>query len=43
MSLYVDLFAGNLQNLAEKLPYFEKLGVNLLHLMPVFESPGKCQ
>ena len=39
MSLYVDLFAGNLQNLAEKLPYFEKLGVNLLHLMPVFESP----
>ena len=39
MSLYVDRFAGNLQNLANKLHYFKKLGVNLLHLMPVFESP----
>ena len=39
MSLYVDRFCGNLVNLQEKLPYFNKLGVNLLHLMPVFESP----
>lgn len=39
MSLYVDRFAGNLQNLASKLHYFKKLGVNLLHLMPVFKSP----
>ncbi|MFM9909143.1 MAG: alpha-amylase family glycosyl hydrolase [Chitinophagaceae bacterium] len=39
MSLYVDRFCENLQNLSEKLPYFEKLGVNLLHLMPLFESP----
>jgi len=39
MSLYVDRFAGNLQNLANKLHYFKKLGVNLLHLMPVFKSP----
>ena len=39
MSLYVDRFAGNLNGLAEKLSYFEELGVNFLHLMPVFESP----
>ena len=31
MSLYVDRFCGNLQNLRSKLNYFEKLGVNLLH------------
>lgn len=39
MSLYVDRFCGNLQHLESKLDYFEKLGVNLLHLMPLFESP----
>lgn len=39
MSLYVDRFCGTLKNLALKLPYFENLGVNLLHLMPLFESP----
>ncbi len=39
MSLYVDRFCGNLQNLNDKLDYFKKLGVNLLHLMPLFESP----
>jgi amylosucrase len=40
MSLYVDRFCGSLVNLKNKLPYFEKLGVNFLHLMPVFESPA---
>lgn len=39
MSLYVDRFCGNLQNLAGKLDYFKNLGVNFLHLMPVFKSP----
>ena len=39
MSLYVDRFCGNIKNLENKLDYFEKLGVNLLHLMPLFESP----
>jgi len=39
MSLYVDRFAGSLKGLAEKLNYFDELGVNFLHLMPVFESP----
>jgi amylosucrase len=40
MSLYVDRFCGNISNLASRLDYFEKLGVNLLHLMPLFESPA---
>ena len=39
MSLYVDRFCGNLANLSGKLDYFEELGVNFLHLMPVFQSP----
>lgn len=40
MSLYVDRFAGSINKLKSKLDYFEKLGVNFLHLMPVFESPA---
>lgn len=39
MSLYVDRFAGSLQGMQEKLDYCKELGINLLHLMPVFESP----
>ncbi|SMD41535.1 amylosucrase [Aquiflexum balticum DSM 16537] len=39
MSLYVDRFAGNLKNMSSKLDYLEELGVNFLHIMPVFESP----
>ena len=39
MSLYVDRFCGNLKNLSGKLDYFGELGVNFLHLMPMFESP----
>jgi amylosucrase len=40
MSLYVDRFCGTLAELPSKLPYLEELGINLLHLMPVFESPA---
>lgn len=39
MSLYVDRFCGSLSALPGRLDYFSELGVNLLHLMPVFESP----
>jgi amylosucrase len=39
MSLYVDRFAENINGVSDKLNYFEELGVNFLHLMPVFESP----
>ena len=40
MSLYVDRFCGGLQNMPSKLGHFEKLGVNFLHLMPLFQSPA---
>lgn len=40
MSLYVDRFCGSLSMLESRLDYFEKLGVNLLHIMPVMESPA---
>ena len=40
MSLYVDRFCGGLKELPSKLDYFTKLGINLLHLMPVFQSPA---
>ncbi|MBN8679538.1 MAG: alpha-amylase family protein [Chitinophagales bacterium] len=39
MSLYVDRFCGNLKNLSGKMDYFQDLGVNFLHLMPIFQSP----
>jgi amylosucrase len=40
-SLYVDLFAGDLVRLREKIPYFQTLGLTYLHLMPLFASrPG---
>ena len=40
MSLYVDRFCGSLEALQEKIAYFTTLGVNVLHLMPLFESPA---
>ncbi len=39
MSLYVDRFCGDIANLTTKLDYLKKLGINFLHLMPIFESP----
>ena len=39
MSLYVDRFSKNIAGLEEKLPYLKELGINVLHLMPLFESP----
>ncbi len=36
---YVDLFAGDLSGIREKIPYFKELGLTYLHLMPLFKSP----
>jgi amylosucrase len=36
---YVDLFAGTLSGLREKIPYFKELGLTYLHLMPLFKAP----
>ena len=37
--LYVDLFSDNLSKLDEHISYFKKLGINYLHLMPLFAVP----
>jgi glycosidase len=36
---YVDLFAGDLSGLFDRIPYFKELGLTYLHLMPLFQSP----
>lgn len=36
---YVDLFAGDLEGIVQKIPYFKELGLTYLHLMPLFRSP----
>jgi glycosidase len=37
--IYVDLFAGDLQGVRAKIPYFQELGLTYLHLMPLFKAP----
>jgi amylosucrase/maltose alpha-D-glucosyltransferase/alpha-amylase len=36
---YVDLFAGDLERLREKISYLAEMGVTCLHLMPLFKVP----
>ncbi len=36
---YVDLFAGELSKMHDKIPYFKEMGVTYLHLMPLFDVP----
>ena len=36
---YVDLFAGDLDGVREKIPYLQELGITYLHLMPLYHSP----
>jgi amylosucrase len=40
MALYSDGFAGNLKNLISKAPYFQDLGVNMVHVMPIMKCPA---
>jgi amylosucrase len=37
---YVDLFAGNLAGVRQRLPYLKQLGITYLHLMPLFAAPA---
>lgn len=39
MACYVDLMAGDLLGLIEKIPYFKELGLTYLHLMPLYKAP----
>lgn len=36
---YVDLFAGDLAGIAQRIPYLKELGLTYLHLMPLFRCP----
>jgi len=36
---YVDLYAGDLKKMKEKIPYLKELGGTYLHLMPIFRTP----
>ena len=39
IAVYVDLLADDLASLIDKIPYFESLGINYLHLMPLYLAP----
>ncbi len=39
MALYSDGFAGNLKGLESKISYFQELGINLVHIMPILSCP----
>ncbi|WP_018526114.1 amylosucrase [Alkalispirochaeta alkalica] len=39
MQLYVDRFARTIGGLTEELDYFQDLGINMLHLMPLLKTP----
>lgn len=39
MALYTDGFANNLQGLNNKLHYFQELGINMIHIMPILQCP----
>ncbi|MCU0513994.1 MAG: alpha-amylase family glycosyl hydrolase, partial [Anaerolineae bacterium] len=38
---YVDLFAGTLAGLRDKIPYLKALNITYLHLMPLFKVPER--
>ena len=39
IAVYVDLLADDLNSLKDKVPYFKELGVNYVHLMPLYLAP----
>ncbi|HEY7774365.1 MAG TPA: alpha-amylase family glycosyl hydrolase, partial [Marinagarivorans sp.] len=39
MALYTNGFAADISDLHEKLDYFEELGINVVHLMPILKCP----
>ena len=39
MALYANGFAENLKGLDSKLSYFQELGINMIHIMPILQCP----
>jgi amylosucrase len=42
MTLYADGFAEDLQGVKSRVDYFEELGVNLVHIMPLLKCPEEA-
>jgi amylosucrase len=40
MALYSNGFADNLKDLANKIGYFQELGINVVHIMPILMCPA---
>lgn len=40
MALYTNGFADNLKDLRDKAAYFQELGINLVHIMPILQCPA---
>ncbi|MDQ1512914.1 MAG: amylosucrase [Microbacteriaceae bacterium] len=38
---YVDRYAGDLEGVRSRIPYFRELGLTYLHLMPLFKAPER--
>ncbi|MCU1472624.1 alpha-amylase family protein [Amnibacterium sp.] len=38
---YVDRYAGDLEGVRSRIPYFKELGLTYLHLMPLFAAPER--
>jgi amylosucrase len=39
MALYSDGFSRDLADLSARVPYFQELGVNMIHVMPILQCP----
>jgi amylosucrase len=39
MALYADGFAGDLKGLESRTSYFQELGVNMIHILPILKCP----
>ena len=39
MALYTNGFADNLKGLTKRVNYFQELGINLIHIMPILDCP----
>ncbi len=42
MALYANGFADNLQGLKSRLSYFQELGINMVHVLPILECPKEA-
>lgn len=38
MTLYINLFAGQIKDVKDKITYFKELGITFIHFMPLLES-----